>query len=257
VKQVLDPETPAAAFRIEPSAKNIMTLPGVSPVLNGFDENAVEAALRLKDKIDANVTVLSLDSKFFMDVIKKPLSVGADHLVLLEDEALGDLDSYATAYVLSEAIKKIGQFDIILCGRQASDWDGAQVPQGIAEMLGLPCITVAKKLELVQGRLVVHRVIPDGYEVVEASLPVLVTVTNELGDLRYATLKGIMAAGRIVPAIWGAADLELESAGLAPRIKVTSLSVPQAEPYCVFIEGGNNADAGRQLASKLRSDKLI
>ena len=171
VKQVIDPETPVSAFRINPEAKRVIPAPGIPPVVNGFDENAVEAALRIKDSVGAEITVLSLGNNFVMDVMKKPLSMGADQLVLLQDAAVEDLDAFATAYALSEAVKKLGEFDLILCGRQASDWDNAHVPIGIAEMLGLPCITVAQSVEVVDGGLVVGRVLTDGYEVVEASLP--------------------------------------------------------------------------------------
>ena len=166
--QVLDPETPASAFRIDSEARRAVAPPNIPPVLNGFDENAVEAALRIKDEVGGNVTVLSLGDRFAMDVMKKPLSMGADELVLVQDDALADLDAYATAYALSEAIKRIGQYDLVLCGRQASDWDGAQVPQGVAEMLDLPCVTVAKRVDVVGSGLVVQRALPDGYEVVEA-----------------------------------------------------------------------------------------
>ena len=257
VTQVLDPETPASAFRIDPEARRAVAPPGIPPVLNGFDENAVEAALRIKDEVGGNVTVLSLGDQFAMDVMKKPLSMGADELVLVQDDALADLDPSATAYALSEAIKKIGRFDLVLCGRQASDWDGAQVPQGVAEMLDLPCVTVAKRVEVVGNGLVVQRALPDGYQVVEAELPALVTVTNELGDPRYATLRGIMAAGKKTPTVWSAADLALETSRLQPKVRVTDLFVPVSERRCEFIEGEDEADAGRQLAIRLREASLI
>ena len=141
VKQVMDPETPVSAFKIDRDAKRVIPAPGIPPVVNGFDENAVEAALRLKDGGDAEITVVSAGDNFVMDVMKKPLSMGADRMVLVQDEAVEDLDGFATAYTLAEAIKKLGEYDLILCGRQASDWDNALVPLGIAEMLGLPCIT--------------------------------------------------------------------------------------------------------------------
>ncbi len=257
VKQVMDPETPASAFRIDPDARRVVEPPGIPPVLNGFDENAVEAALRVKEASGGTVTVLGLGRQFVMDVMKKPLSMGADELVLVEDDALADLDSSATAYALSEAIKKIGRYDLVLCGRQASDWDNAQVPLGIAELLGLPCLTIAQQVEVVDSGLIVQRALPDGYEVVEAELPALVTVSNELGEPRYATLRGIMAAGRKAPTVWTADELGLEQARLEPKVRVTDLFVPVSEKSCQFIEGVDEDDAGRQLALKLREDKLI
>ena len=121
VKQVMDPEMPSSAFRIDPDARRVIPAPGIPPVVNGFDENAVEAALRIKDSVETNITVLSLGDEFVMDVMKKPLSMGADELVLLQDDIFNTgADSFSTAYILSAAIKKLG-YDLIICGRQASD----------------------------------------------------------------------------------------------------------------------------------------
>ena len=228
-KQVMDPETPTSAFRIDSDAKHVIPAPGIPPVVNGFDENAVEAALRIKDSVGADITILSVGNNFVMDVMKKPLSMGADRLVLVQDETVGELDAFATALVLSEAVKKLGSFDLILCGRQASDWDNAQVPLGMAEMLGLPCITIAQRVEVVDSGLVVQRVLTEGYEVVEAPLPALVTVSNELGEPRYPTLRGIMAASRQPPTLWTAGDLGLDPARLAPKLQVTDRLFPSAK----------------------------
>ncbi|MDA1188404.1 MAG: electron transfer flavoprotein subunit beta/FixA family protein [Chloroflexi bacterium] len=257
VKQVIDPETPLSAFKIDPGTKRVAPAAGVPPVVNGFDENAVEAALRLKDSVGAEVTVLSMSDSFAMDVMKKPLSMGADALVLAQDSQFRDLDPFASAYVLAAAIRKLDGFDLILCGRQASDWDNAQVPTGIAEMLGLPLVTVAQKLDLASGGIVVERALPDGYEVVEAPLPALVTVSNELGEPRYPTLRGIMAAGKKTPTTFSASDLEVDPARLAPRMHLLDLAVPPRDSKCEFISGENEADTGRQLALRLREAKLI
>jgi len=257
VKQVMDPETPAYTYRIDPATRRITSATGTPAVINGFDENAVEAALRIKDKQGANVTVLSVGSQFTADVMKRPLSMGADQMVLAQDEAFGNLDSFAVAYVLAEAIKKIGKFDLILAGRQASDWDNAQVPLALAEMLGVPCVTVAQKVEPNAGKVSVQRTLPGGYEVVEAPLPAVVTVSNALGEPRYANIRGIMAASRKKPTVWSAKDLGLDPARLAPRVQVLDLAVPNKQKQVEIITGDNDADAGRKLALKLREAKLI
>ena len=170
-KQVMDPETPLSAFKINPDTKAVAPSAGVPPVVNGFDENAVEAALRIKDRVGAAITVVSVGKGFAMDVMKKPLSMGADQLVLVDDDLTEDLDAAATAYVLSRAIERLGDYDLVLCGRQASDWDNAHVPMGVAEMLDLPCVTMAQKVEPRNGGLVVERVLDEGYEVVETCTP--------------------------------------------------------------------------------------
>ena len=258
VKQVMDPETPASAFNIDSDAKRVVPAPGIPPVVNGFDENAVEAALRLKDNGDAaKITVISIGSGFVMDVMKKPLSMGADELVLIDDEALDDLDAFATATVLTEAIKKVGEYDLVLCGRQASDWDQAHVPLGVAEMLGLPCVTLAQSIEVADDGIVVQRALTDGYEVVEAPLPALVTVTNELGEPRYPTLRGIMQASRKQPTSWSTADVGLDDGALKPKLTLSELYMPVSDNQVEVIEGEDDADAGRKLALRLREEKLI
>ena len=256
-KQVVDPETPASAFRIDPDAKRVLPAAGIPPVVNGFDENAVEAALQLKESVGADITVLSVGSGFVMDVMKKPLSMGADNLILVDDPAVAELDAFATANALAEAVRKIGDVDLVLCGRQASDWDNSMVPLGVAELLGLPCVTLAQKIEVEDSGIVVQRALTDGYEVVKAPLPALVTVSNELGEPRYPTLRGIMMAGRKSPTVWAASDLDLDESSLAPKLTLEDLYVPVSDQQCEFIEGEDEGDAGRNLALKLREARLI
>lgn len=258
-KQVVDPEMPAAAFRIDPEARQVTPPPNIPPVVNGFDENAVEAALQIKDAQGANITVISSGASFALDVMKKPLSMGADELVLLQDDAFANsVDSFFTVQLLAAAITKLGGFDLIICGRQASDWDNAQVPLGVAETLGMACITLGKKVTLPDDRkVVVERLAPDGYEVVEADLPALVTVSNELGQPRYPTLRGIMAATRKRPTVWTAGDLPLDDGQLEPRLALHDLFIPQRDQECEVIAGDDDVDAARKLALKLREDRLI
>ena len=258
VKQVLDPEAPPASFKID--GNKVVPPPGVSPVISPFDENAVEAALRIKDAQGGKITVLSLGTNLLRDVVKKPLSMGADELILLEDEAFADSDSWSTAHALAMAIEKIGEYDLIFCGRQAADLDSGQVGSGIAEMLGLPSVTLAKKIEAADGKARVERVTAEGYEVVEVSLPALITVSNELGEPRYATLKGIMAAGKVQPVIWKPADIGVEPSQIGAggrRTKLLKLFQPVREGKCEIIEGDNAEEAAVNLALKLRETKII
>ena len=257
-KQVIDPEIPMSAFQVDRENRRVVTPANVPPVVNGFDENAVEAALQIKDAQEAIITVVSMGKSFSMDVMKKPLSMGADELVLLQDDAFeNSIDSMATVQVLVAALNNLGQFDLIVCGRQASDWDNAQVPLGVAELLGFSCVTIGKKVEVGEGKVIVERIVPEGYEVIEAILPAVVTVSNELGQPRYPTLRGIMAATRKKPTIWSAQDLGIEPSQLRPRLNLVDLFVPTRAKECEFIEGDGEADAGRNLALKLREAKLI
>ena len=251
MKQVLDPEAPVSAFRIDPEAKRAIPAKGTPPVLSPFDENALEAAIMIKDAQDAEITVISMGPNLAKAVVKKPLAVGADNLILLEDEAFEDLDSYSTAPILVAAINKIGEFDIILCGRQAADTDAGQVGSGIAEILGIPSITVAQKIKVDNGKVRVERVLSDGYEVVEAPLPILVTAGSEIGELRSATLKAIIAAQQKPVTVWNAQDIGVDVSQLK-RTNLLKLFIPVHEVKCQIVEGEDDAEAGENLALKLK-----
>lgn len=258
VKQVVDPETPASAFKIDASGKGVEAVAGIPPVVNGFDENAVEAALKLKEaQGGGQVTVISVGNNFVMDVMKKPLSMGADQMILIEDESVENLDAFATARVLAAAVGKVGEYDIVLCGRQASDWDNAQVPLGLAELLGLPVVTIAQKIDVTDSGIVVEKALSDGHEVLETTLPAVISISNELGEPRYPTLRGIMAASRKAPTIWSVDELGLSSDDLAPKLEIEELYIPESDKQVEIIDGEDEADAGRKLALRLREEKLI
>jgi electron transfer flavoprotein beta subunit len=257
-KQVPDPEAPPSVFKV---ADNKMTLPpDVKPVIGQYEEFALEAALKIKDTGGGKITALSLGSNFVRDVIKKALAVGSDELILLEDESFEGGDSWSTANALAMAIRKIGEYDLVFCGRQSSDWDAGQVGLGIAEMLEIPAVTLARKVEVADGKASVERVIPDGYQVIEVALPAVIIVTSGIGALRYATLKGIMAAAKKQPVVWKPADIGLEPSqiGAAGRHnRLDKLFQPVKEAKCEMVEGETPTEAGANLAAKLREAKLL
>lgn len=258
VKQVIDPEMPTSAYTLEAAGPRVATPATLPPVLNGFDEHALEAALRLKDSQGATITVLSVGAQFSLDIMKKALAMGTDSLVLCQDPLFANLpDSFVTAQILRAAITKIGAFDLIFCGRQASDWDNAQVPLMLAELLDVPCLSLAQKIDAADGKVVVEQLVPDGYVVAEASLPALVTVSNELGAPRYPTMRTIMAANRKRPTLWKATDLALDPALLTPRLELVDLVFPMRAQQCEIIPGSDAAEAGKNLALTLRAAQLI
>jgi electron transfer flavoprotein beta subunit len=256
IKQVIDPEAPLSTFKIDPEAKRAIPAAGVPPVLNPYDENALEAALRIKDLHQAEVTAISMGAKLAKAVLMKSLAAGADELVILEDEAFENLDSNATAYILATAIEKVGKYDLIFTGRQASDTNAGQVGSGIAEIMGIPSVTTAKKVEITDGRLRVERVVSDGYEVVEAPLPALVTVSHELGQLRNIPLRELMAAKTKPVATWKAQDLGVQPSEMG-RAKMFKLYIPRKEARCQIVEGETDEQAGENLALKLREDRIV
>ena len=256
IKQVIDPEVPVSLFNIDPEAKRAIPPRGTPPVLSPFDENALEAALRIKETEGGKITVISMGPRLAKPILRETLAVGADELILLEDEAFEDFDSYTTAYILATAIRKIGEYDLILCGRQASDTDAGQVGPIIAELLGIPSITVATKIEASNGKVRVERVVSDGYEVIEASMPALVTASFEIGVLREASAVESVTAGKKPITIWKAPDLEIETASIG-RSKLLQLFIPEKEAKCQMVEGETLEEAGTNLALKLKELKIV
>jgi len=261
VKQVIDPEAPPASFKIDVAANKVVPPQGVAPVVDPYGEYAVEAALRIKDaQGGGKVTAISLGTNLLREVIKKPLSMGADELILLEDEAFVDGDSWSTAYALAMAIKKTGEYGLILCGREASDWNAGQVGSGIAEILGLPSVTLVKKIDITDSKARVERMLADGYAVMEVSLPAVLTVSNEIGEPRYPTIKGIMAAKKKEPIIWKPADIGVDPSQIGAagrRNKMLKLFQPVREGKCEMVEGESPEESGANLALKLRENKVL
>ncbi|MDP7242233.1 MAG: hypothetical protein QF639_05665, partial [Rhodospirillales bacterium] len=148
VKQIPDPEIASSLFKVDEAARRVIPVPGLPMVISPFDEQAVEAALRIKGKADAiTITILTLGPDSALTILKGALSMGADEGVHLCDAAFEGADSYATAVALTHAIQKIGDHDLILTGRQAADWDAGVVGCGIAELLDIPAVTLAKDVQ--------------------------------------------------------------------------------------------------------------
>jgi electron transfer flavoprotein beta subunit len=258
VKQVPDWDIPPSSFKVDEGAKKVVPPQGVAPVTSQFDAIAAEAAMRIKDAdASTKVTIMSMGAATARDVIKQALAMGADEGVLLVDDAFNDLDSHGAAMVLSSAIKKLGDVDLVLTGRQAVDWDMGVTGTLIAGMLDAPVVTFAKSVKAAGGKLTVERVLPDSVETVEAPLPAVVTVSNELGEPRYPKLPQIMAAGKKQVMTWNAGDLGLDSGALAPRLMLEGLSVPVVDTKVEIMEGDTPEEQAMNLARRLKEAKLI
>ncbi len=260
IKQVIDPEAPPASFKIDATTNSVVLPADIPPVIDPYSEYALEAALKLKDTYGGKITAISLGNKLIREVIKKPLSMGADELILLEDEAFADGDIWSTAYPLAMAIKKIDEYDLILCGRQSADRDAGQVGSGIAEILDLPSITLARKIDISGDKALVERVTNDGYEIIETTLPAMITISNEIGEPRYPTIRDIMAAKKKEPTVWKPADIDIDpsQAGAAGRrSRLVKLLKPVYESKCEIIDGETPEEAAVNLAEKLRQEKLL
>ena len=180
--------------------------------------------------------------------------MGADDGFVLQDAAFENLDSFGTAYVLSKAIQKIGGYDLVLCGRQAADWGAGQVGSILAEILGLPVVTLACAIEAVDKKLKVKRMVSDGYEILEAPMPSLITVSSEIGLPRLPGGMGLMLARKKQIPVWKAQDIGADPAQLdkaKAHTEITGLSVPTRKTECEMITGGTPGEAGVNLALKL------
>ncbi len=262
IKQILDPDIASTIFRVDEDAKKVVPLSGMSPVISPFDEQAVEAALRIKDEHgDAvTITVITMGPESARAVLKAGLAKGADQAVLLADAHFEGADSTTTARVLAAAIRKIGDVDLVLAGRQAADRDDGVVGLGVAEMLGVAAITYARDVRVAEDKVRVVRVLENGTETVEAALPVLVTISHELGKPRYTSLRETMRAARKPLLIWTASDLDLEAGqvgGAGARRVLERLYIPVNDIDCDFIEGSTPQDIADELARRLQQAELI
>jgi len=260
IKQILDPEIPPAKFRLDAESKRVIPPEGIPPVINPYDEQAVELALRLKEKHGGKITVVTVGSAAVASMVKHALAIGADEGVILADEAFEGSDSFATAYILTKAMQKIGDYELVLCGRQAADWDEGLVGSIIAENLGLPLVTLAEAVDVADGELRVKRVTLDGYQVFAVPTPAVVTVSNEVGQPRLPSGWGIIAAVRKQVPVWNAGDIGIDPSQVgadAARRKLAKLFTPVRERKCEIIHGETTAEVAVGLATRLREAKVI
>jgi electron transfer flavoprotein beta subunit len=248
-KQIPDPEAPFSNVSVDVEKKEVMV--DAPDVISPYDENALEAAIRIKEETGGKITVLSMGRKVSDTVLRKTIAAGADALILLEDPAFERLESRSVAHVLCSAIKKIGDYDLILTGRQAGDWDSGQVGLIVAELLGIPSINLARSVKVQDGHVLVEKTVPEGYELVEAGLPALVTVSNEVGELRYVArskMLGLLRRPMVIPK-WSTKDLALNSEMLNKMQLIELSPPPDMRRACVFIEGASPEDMAGKLAA--------
>jgi electron transfer flavoprotein beta subunit len=259
-KQVLDPEAPPVTFKVDTANNKVVKPANVAIVVDPYAEFALEAALQIKDAQGGKISAIALGTNLLRDVARKPLSKGADEVILLEDDAFGGGDSWSSAYALSKCIEKIGDYDIIFCGRESADWNAGQVGSAIAEILSLPCVTLAQKIDIIDNKLKVRRRTDNGYEVIEVSLPTVITVSNEIGEPRYETIKGIMAAKKKEFIIWKPVDIGVDPSLIGAagrRTDIINLIQPVREGRCEIIEGATPEEGGVNLAIKLKEAKIL
>lgn len=255
VKQVPD----TTEVKIDPATNSIIRQ-GVPSILNPFDKHAVEAGLRLREKHGGKVTVITMGPPQAKDALKECLALGADEAVLISDRAFGGADTLATSYTLAAAIKKIGHFDIVICGKQSIDGDTAQVGPEIAEHLGIVPITYAADIEVNENTVHVKREQEDCYEMIEAQLPVLITVVKSINEPRHASVKGVMKANRKTIPILAQQDLDIDVDRIGFKgspTQVRRIFAPDQRVQGEIIENDNAKEAAHTLVQKLLEAKII
>lgn len=253
-KQIFDPEIPPAKFKIDAETMRVVPPEGIPPVMNPYDERAVELALRLKDKYGGIITVLTLGNTGASSIVKHALAMGVDQGVVLADKAFDGSDSFSVAYFLSKAIEKVGDYELVLCGRQAADWDEGLVGSIIAEYLGLPLITLAEAIDVANGELRVKRITLDGYQVFSVPTPAVITVSYEVGRPRLPSGWGIISASQRKIPVWGSRDIDADPSrggAKAIRRRLVKLFIPERKRKCEIIEGETTAEAAVKLVERL------
>lgn len=256
LKQVPDTE----AVKLNPET-NTLVRDGVENIMNPFDRQALEAALMLKDKEGAKVTVLTMGLPQATDILKEAIAMGADEGILLSDRALAGSDTLATSMALAAAVKHIGGYDLIMCGKQAVDGDTAQVGPEMAEHLGIPQITGALKVDFADGRFVVVRENESSVQTLACAAPLLVTVTRAEKEPRFASIKGKMKARKAVIPTLTVADLAIDTklVGLSGSpTKVKKVFTPEVAVVQSEIINEEDTDkAVDMLFNKLVEAKII
>jgi len=252
IKQV--PET--TEVRINPET-NTLIRDGVKSIINPFDMYAIEEAVRLKERFGGKISVITMGPPQAEGALREAISMGADEGFLVCDRAFAGSDTWATSYTLSGAIRKVGAFDLIICGKQASDGDTAQVGPGIATHLDIPQVTYVKKIEEAgEKSMRVERMLEEGFEIIETPLPALITVVKEINEPRIPSLKGMMRAKSAKITMLGQKDLNLDTnkIGLcgSPTQVVKIFTPPQRQGGQIL--QGETAEIAKQLAALIKDE---
>ena len=252
IKQVPD----TTNVKINPET-NTLVREGVQSIINPFDMYAIEEGIQLKERFGGKVTVLTMGPPQAEAALRESISLGADEGILVSDRAFAGSDTWATSYTLSCAIKKIEQFDLIICGKQASDGDTAQVGPGIATHLDLPQVTYVKKVEDIDEKHAkVERMTEEGYEIIHAPLPCLFTVVKEINEPRLPSLKGMMKAKSAKIIKWTKDDLAADPAMLGLNgspTQVLKIFNPEPRKGGQILQG-DPQDTASKLVELLKSE---
>lgn len=250
VKQVPD----AKDVRLDPKT-NTLAREGVQSIMNPYDQHALEEAVRIKESLGGQVTVVTMGPPQAEAILRQAISCGADHGVLVSDRAFAGADTWATSYTLAKAITQLGAFDLVLCGKQAIDGDTAQVGPGLAMRLAIPFVTCVQKVRQAGTTgMIVERMMDDGYDVIKVDYPALLTVVKDVNVPRVPSLKGTMKAKKAVIKTLNAVDINADPAFIGlpgSPTKVVKVFPPEPRGERSLLTGTIDEQV-EQLVVKLR-----
>ena len=259
LKQVPDPEGPSNAFAISEDGLKVEPR-GIPPVISVYDDNALEAALRVKDSDPdkIRVTVLTMGNRISNAVMMKALAAGADDVTKLESDVFesGRLDSGGNAMALAAAIRRMGDVDIVLSGRQSADWNAGMTGIGIANDLNIPVVSSAMRVEIDGKILSIERQTAEGVERVSVACPVVV-IAGEVGEVRYPTMKQRQDAKKKPFVTYTAEEIGFDR-NYKNKVILRELSpVEMRKADCTFMSGESPDEMGKNLIMLLKNDKVL
>jgi electron transfer flavoprotein beta subunit len=253
LKQAVD----VTQLKVDPATRQLITA-SAPRKMSDFDKNALEEAVRLKEKnAGVEVVTVTVASEEAKTVLREALAMGADKAYVMFEPSLQDVDTLGTAHILAAAARKIGEYDLVLCGESSLDSFSGLVGSRVGELLSLPQVTSVRKLSIEGDAVVGERTLEDSIETVKAKLPALVTVTREINQPRIPSLMMIMKASKKEIVTWTLADLAVDKAKLASKIEVVEVLAPKTERKRIRITGENAAEIADKLAKALIQEGVV
>jgi len=253
LKQAVD----VSQLKVDPATRQLVTA-GAPRKISDFDKNALEEAIRIKERLGAaEIFTLTVSSEDAKPVLREALAMGADKAYFVNDPAVQGIDTSGTAHILAGAIKMIGQFDLILCGETSLDSFSGLVGSRLAELLNLPLVTFVRKLSVEGDTALAERALEDASETVKAKTPALVAVTREINQPRIPSLMMIMKASKKEIVTWTLSDLNIQEEKIDAKIEVTSVVAPKMERKRIMITGETVLEIAEKLAKALIQEGVV
>ena len=253
MKQAVD----VTQLKVDPATRRLITVSAPRKI-SDFDKNALEEAIRIREKTSGfEIITLTVTSEDARVVVREALAMGADKAYMVNDPSLQEIDTSGAAYTLAQAIRKIGEFDLILCGETSLDSFSGLVGARLAELMSLPQISSVRKLSVEGDTVTAERALEDAHETVKAKMPALVSVTREINQPRIPSLMMIMKASKKEIVTWAVADLDIQKEKLEPNVEIIEVTAPKMERKKIMITGESIQEIADKLAKALIQEGVV